>query len=232
MLLLSAAHMIFEQGQGVSVETSVTLWSIRAQSHYCQWCHSKVKPVHVRGELDTCSCWSCAPAECLELILVPWHCSARRPSLKTGTGTNFFICKPGKLLSSALAFLAHLLLCWPSSEAVLVRSKTRLAALLALSRGQPVLLRQAVQCLKRLGQGTCFGWMGFMRSSTWPVAPADRAGTSSLVEPHTAHLAGSTLQRTEVVLCLSAGSSPSIFQFILRREGQWVSIIHTPSPLH
>lgn len=91
-----------------------------------------------------------------------------------------------KLLSSALAFVAHPVLCWPSSEAELVRSKTRLAALPALSRGQLMLLRQAVQCLKRLGQGTYFALMGFVRSFTWPMAPADRAGTSILVELCTA----------------------------------------------
>lgn len=106
VLLLSVAHMISEQGKGVSVETSVPLWSIRAQPHYWQWCHSKVKAMHVRGQLDTRSCWSCAPAECSELILVP--CTALPGGLHCmGTGTNFFTCKPGKLLSSALAFLAH-----------------------------------------------------------------------------------------------------------------------------
>lgn len=89
-----------------------------------------------------------------------------------GTGTNFFIRKPEKLLSSALAFLAHPILCWPSSEAELVRSKPRLAALPALSRGQTLFLKQAVQCLKRLGQGTCFGWMGFYQKFHMAYGPS------------------------------------------------------------
>jgi len=36
---------------------------------------------------------------------------------------------------------------------------------------------------------------------------------------------------TEVVPCLSARSSPSIFQLRLGREGRWVRIVHNPSPL-